>query len=64
MTSLFFSDFKHDSLSTNENIEKLKRFKTTFEEIMVFLGVNKHDIQVTHEEEVLWIEKLIIFLWN
>ncbi|KAH0759739.1 hypothetical protein KY290_023232 [Solanum tuberosum] len=52
---------QHDSLSPNENIEKLKMFKTKLEHIMVFLGLNKHDILVTHKEKLLWVEKLISF---
>lgn len=28
---------------------------------MVFLGLNKHDILVTHKEKLLWVEKLISF---
>jgi len=27
---------------------------------MVFLGLNKHDILVTHKEKLLWVEKLIV----
>ncbi|KAK4720728.1 hypothetical protein R3W88_010961 [Solanum pinnatisectum] len=52
---------QHDSLSPNENIEKLKMFKTKLEHIMVFLGLNKHDILVTHKEKLLWVEKPISF---
>ncbi|KAG5608820.1 hypothetical protein H5410_020101 [Solanum commersonii] len=29
-------------------------FKTKLEHIMVFLGLNKHDILVTHKEKLLW----------
>ncbi|MCD7450032.1 hypothetical protein HAX54_003088 [Datura stramonium] len=55
---------QHDSLPQrpqNEQIEKLKMFKTTLERIVLFLRLNKHDIQLTHKEKLLSVEKHITF---
>ncbi|WMV23989.1 hypothetical protein MTR67_017374 [Solanum verrucosum] len=45
----------------NERIEKLKMFKMTLERIMLFLWLNKHDINLVHREKMPSVEKHISF---
>ncbi|KAG5609506.1 hypothetical protein H5410_020787, partial [Solanum commersonii] len=45
----------------NERIEKLKMFKMTLERIMLFLRLNKHDINLVHKEKLPSVEKHISF---
>ncbi|XP_060183402.1 mediator of RNA polymerase II transcription subunit 15a-like isoform X3 [Lycium barbarum] len=45
----------------HEQIEKLKMFKMSLERIVLFLGLNKHDIQLTHKEKLFSVEKHISF---
>ncbi|MCD7450033.1 hypothetical protein HAX54_003089 [Datura stramonium] len=45
----------------HEKIEKLAMFKTTLERILLFLGLNKHDIQLIHKEKLHSVEKNISF---
>ncbi|KAK4373504.1 hypothetical protein RND71_008888 [Anisodus tanguticus] len=55
---------QHDSLPQrpqNEQIEKLKMFKMTLERIVLFLRLNKHEIQLSHNEKLLSVEKHISF---
>ncbi|XP_060183418.1 mediator of RNA polymerase II transcription subunit 15a-like isoform X2 [Lycium barbarum] len=55
---------QHDSLPQrpqNEQIEKLKMFKMTLERIVLFLRLNKHEIQLSHKEKLLSVEKHISF---
>ncbi|KAF3673834.1 Mediator of RNA polymerase II transcription subunit 15a [Capsicum annuum] len=55
---------QHDSLPQrpqNEQIEKLKMFKMTLERIVLFLRLNKHDIQPTHKEKLFSVERHISF---
>ncbi|OIS99550.1 mediator of rna polymerase ii transcription subunit 15a [Nicotiana attenuata] len=58
---------QHDSLPQRpqtEQIEKLKVFKMTLERVVVFLRLNKHDIQPSHKEKLLQVEKHISFFLN
>uniref|UniRef100_A0A3Q7G1G4 Uncharacterized protein n=1 Tax=Solanum lycopersicum TaxID=4081 RepID=A0A3Q7G1G4_SOLLC len=51
----FFLDFMQDSLCQslpNERTEELKMFKITLERIMIFLQLNKHDINLCHKEKL------------
>ncbi|XP_059309142.1 mediator of RNA polymerase II transcription subunit 15a-like isoform X2 [Lycium ferocissimum] len=55
---------QHDSLPhhpQNEQIEKLKMFKMTLERIVLYLQLNKHEIQLSHKEKLLSVEKHISF---
>ncbi|KAL3338815.1 hypothetical protein AABB24_027774 [Solanum stoloniferum] len=55
---------QHDSLPQrpqNEQIEKLKMFKITLERIVLFLRLNKQDIQLSHKEKLVSVEKHISF---
>ncbi|XP_055801617.1 mediator of RNA polymerase II transcription subunit 15a-like isoform X1 [Solanum dulcamara] len=55
---------QHDSLPQrpqNEQIEKLKVFKITLERIVLFLRLNKQDIQPSHKEKLVSVEKHISF---
>ncbi|XP_060184404.1 mediator of RNA polymerase II transcription subunit 15a-like isoform X2 [Lycium barbarum] len=55
---------QHDSLPQrpqNEQIEKLKMFKMTLERIVLFLRLSKHEIQLSHKEKLLSVEKHISF---
>ncbi|XP_060182673.1 mediator of RNA polymerase II transcription subunit 15a isoform X2 [Lycium barbarum] len=55
---------QHDSLPQrpqNEQIEKLKMFKMTLERIVLFLRLNKHEIQLSHKEKLHSVEKHISF---
>ncbi|PHU17150.1 hypothetical protein BC332_12845 [Capsicum chinense] len=45
----------------HEQVEKLKMFKSNLEHIMIFLQLNKHDIQLTHKEKLCSVEKHISF---
>ncbi|KAK4373503.1 hypothetical protein RND71_008887 [Anisodus tanguticus] len=45
----------------HEKIEKLKMFKMTLEHIVLFLRLNKHEIQPIHKENLLSVEKHISF---
>ncbi|KAG5568054.1 hypothetical protein H5410_064926 [Solanum commersonii] len=52
----------HDSLHQrleNEKIEKLKMFKIVLERIMLFLRLNKQDIQLIHKDKLVSVEKNI-----
>ncbi|KAH0678460.1 hypothetical protein KY284_019545 [Solanum tuberosum] len=52
----------HDSLQQrleNEKIEKLKMFKIMLERIMLFLRLNKQDIQLIHKDKLVSVEKNI-----
>ncbi|WMV23309.1 hypothetical protein MTR67_016694 [Solanum verrucosum] len=52
----------HDSLHQrleNEKIEKLKMYKIMLECIMLFLRLNKQDIQLIHKEKLVSVEKNI-----
>ncbi|KAG5609505.1 hypothetical protein H5410_020786, partial [Solanum commersonii] len=40
----------------NERIEILKMFKMTLEHIMIFLWLNKHDINLVHKEKLFSVE--------
>ena len=51
----FFLDFMQDSLCQslpNERTEELKMFKITLERIMIFLQLNKDDINLCHKEKL------------
>ncbi|KAM3281195.1 hypothetical protein P3S67_028216 [Capsicum chacoense] len=55
---------QHDAIPQrpqNEQIEKLKRFKAVLERIVIFLQLNKHDIQLTHKEKLCSVERHIGF---
>ncbi|KAF3653064.1 putative mediator of RNA polymerase II transcription subunit 15a-like isoform X2 [Capsicum annuum] len=55
---------KHDAIPQrpqNEQIEKLKKFKAVLERILIFLQLNKHDIQLTHKEKLCSVERHIGF---
>ncbi|XP_047258369.1 mediator of RNA polymerase II transcription subunit 15a-like, partial [Capsicum annuum] len=61
---IFLSGFKHDAIPQrpqNEQIEKLKKFKAVLERILIFLQLNKHDIQLTHKEKLCSVERHIGF---
>ncbi|KAK4371332.1 hypothetical protein RND71_010807 [Anisodus tanguticus] len=45
----------------HEQIEKLKIFKMMLEHIVLFLWLNKHEIQPIHKEKLLSVEKHISF---
>ncbi|CAN4090225.1 unnamed protein product [Withania somnifera] len=45
----------------SEQIEKLKMFKMTLERIVLFLRLNKHDVQLSHKEKLLSVERHISF---
>ncbi|KAK4720729.1 hypothetical protein R3W88_010962 [Solanum pinnatisectum] len=45
----------------NEKIEKLKMFKIILERIMLFLRLNKQDIQLNHKYKLVSVEKNISF---
>ena len=60
----FFLDFMQDSLCQslpNERTEELKMFKITLERIMIFLQLNKDDINLCHKEKLRSVEKHISF---
>ncbi|PHT53983.1 hypothetical protein CQW23_08445 [Capsicum baccatum] len=61
---IFLSGFKHDAIPQrpqNEQIEKLKKFKAVLEHIVIFLQLNKHDIQLAHKEKLCSVERHIGF---
>ncbi|XP_049392315.1 mediator of RNA polymerase II transcription subunit 15a-like [Solanum stenotomum] len=41
--------------------ERIERLKMTLERIMIFLRLNKHDINLVHKERLLSVEKHISF---
>ncbi|XP_027772123.1 mediator of RNA polymerase II transcription subunit 15a isoform X2 [Solanum pennellii] len=45
----------------HEKIEKLKIFKMTLERIVLFLRLNKREIQLSHKEKLFSLEKYITF---
>lgn len=60
---IFIPDCLHDSLHQrleNEKIEKLEMYKIMLERIMLFLRLNKQEIQLIHKDKLVSIEKNII----
>ncbi|XP_049390566.1 mediator of RNA polymerase II transcription subunit 15a-like [Solanum stenotomum] len=51
--------YKMQQRLENEKIEKLKMYKIMLERIMLFLRLNKQDIQLLHKEKLVSVEKNI-----
>ncbi|KAL0335520.1 UNVERIFIED_CONTAM: Mediator of RNA polymerase II transcription subunita [Sesamum radiatum] len=58
---------QHDALPQqpkNEQLEKLRFFKVMLERLIMFLRTNKNDIQPSHKDKIVGVEKQILNILN